>query len=95
MTSLLGCATTASTRHHPTLSRTEAAQIARRCASHHKVALGNYFEPEITFEYSNANEWGVYFYRKPERNPNKGFLVSIDDQTKESSFHLLSELPDD
>jgi hypothetical protein len=93
MTLLLGCATPANTRHHPILSRAEAVQIARRCASRHKVAFRNYFEPETNFETSNDYEWGVYFFRRPERNPNKGFLVCVDDRTKKTSFYFLSALP--
>jgi hypothetical protein len=94
-TLLLGCAATTVHRHQPSLARAEVLRIASRCAADHNVHFRNYFEPEIDFEGPNMNEyqWGLYFFRKPERNPNKGFLVCVDDRTKRASFYWFSQLP--
>jgi hypothetical protein len=91
---LVACATPTAYSHQPSLSRAEVARIAEQCASQHQVRRKNYFPmPELNFEYSNDHQWGVYFFRKPERNPNKGFLITVDDRTKRCSFSWFSELP--
>jgi hypothetical protein len=91
---LLGCATSTTHRHQPHLTHAEVGAIAKRCASEHHVRWKNYFpKPEIDFETSNDYQWGVYFFRKPDRDPNKGFLVCVDDRTKRCSFYWFSQLP--
>src|SRR5437764_2528622 len=91
---LAACATPTTHRHQPTLSRAEVIRIAEHCASEHHVRRRNYFpKPELNFEYSNDYQWDLYFFCKPERDPNKGFLITVDDRTKRCSFSWLSELP--
>jgi hypothetical protein len=80
--------------HQPRLTHAEVLAIAKRCASEHHVHWKNYFPTaETEFEGSNEYEWSVYFFRKPERNPNKGFLVTVDDRTKHCWFYWFSQLP--
>jgi hypothetical protein len=70
-------------------------QIAKRCASKHHVRWSNYFRIEVDFEGPNLNDysWGVYFFRKPVRDPNKGFFVRVDDRTREVSSYWFAQLP--
>lgn len=92
-TLLFGCASPA--KHQPLLSRAEVLRIASKAAIANGRRLRNYERPQIHFELANSYEWGLYFDHKPKRNDNDGFLICIDDRTKEPRFYPYRTLPED